>query len=159
MQALPTRIVPAGQEMQVPSWQIISVPQLVPFIAFVPVSMQTAAPLLQVSVPVWHLLLGVHGDPALQATQAPWLHTCPFPQAMPLGASPLAAQTGAPVVQAILPVLQGIPASSQDMSAVQGVHSPAALQTRLLPQVLPVALARPVSMQLAMPPAQVSVPS
>jgi hypothetical protein len=48
-------------------------PQLVPFGADMPVSVQTGAPVAQDSLPVWHLLDGVQEPPSLHVSQPPEL--------------------------------------------------------------------------------------
>jgi hypothetical protein len=105
------------QGAQVPLLQTMFVPQAVPLGAFVPVSVHIGAPLSQVSAPTWHLLAGTQLDPALQATQVPWLHTRPSPQALPFGASPANTHMGPPLLQSIFPSLQASLAMSQAMPA------------------------------------------
>jgi hypothetical protein len=147
------------QGEQVPLLQYWLLPHMVPLRAFMPVSMQTGVPVVQLSLPTWHVLVGVQSAPSLQVTQLPWLHTWFMPQALPASASPAMAHTGAPVVHSILPSLQGWPATSQGMSAWQATHSPVALQTLSAPQPVPAGRFFMASVQVTLPPAQLSVPS
>jgi hypothetical protein len=77
LHALPggEQATPAVQETHVPPLQTRLVPQLVPFPTDAPVSVQVAAPLLQLSVPTWQGLAGVQGVPLVQATQLPFEQT------------------------------------------------------------------------------------
>jgi len=60
----------------------------------------------------------------------------PLPQDMPFGWSPLAVQTGAPVVQVIPPVRQGLPETVQAVPTTQSAQRPS-LQTLSSPQMVP----------------------
>lgn len=51
--------------------QTMSVPHEVPAVTFVPVSLHVGDAPEQVSIPVWHWLVGVQAAPAWQVTQAP----------------------------------------------------------------------------------------
>jgi hypothetical protein len=68
-------------------------------------------------------------------------------------------QTGAPVLQLIIPVRQGLPAIEQAIPALQSAHVPVALQTLFGPQVVPAAAGVPLSVHVAVPVEQTSVPS
>jgi hypothetical protein len=94
----------------------------------------------------------------VQLTHWPSLHTWLLPHALPFGATPVSTQTGAPVVQAILPALH-VSGRSQGMSATQATHSPVALQTLSVPQLSPGGRARALSLQTGTAPAQSRVPS
>jgi len=96
--------------------------------------------------------------PAVHVTQTPTLQTWFVPHVIPSGALPDSVQTGAPVVQLITPVRQGFPVIAQAIPALQSTHVPVALQTLFAPQAVPAAAAVPLSVQVAMPVAQVSVP-
>ncbi len=62
----------------------------------------------------------------------------PVPQAIPFGWFPLSVQTGAPVVQATIPIRQGCPEREQAVPAVHETQAPL-LHTRLVPQAVPLA--------------------
>ena len=81
----------------------------------------TASPPVQVSVPVWQRLVGSHAAPAWQATHAPAWQTMPVPHAVPFGLLSVSVQTGAPVVQTMVPTRQGLLATSQAMPAWHAV--------------------------------------
>ena len=74
---------PAVQAPQAPLLQTLFVPHDVPFATF-PVSAQTDIPVTQEVAPVWHAVAGVQEAPAVQAPQAPLLHTMFVPQTVPL---------------------------------------------------------------------------
>jgi len=96
--------------------------------------------------------------PALQATQAPLpLQTMPVPQALPADLLPKSTQTGAPVWQLVMPVLQAVGLVEQFAFAVHAVHAPDPLQTMLVPQPVPPGLAAS-STQVCAPVAQDVVP-
>jgi hypothetical protein len=80
--------VPSVHATQVPLLQTMLSPHELPFATFLVESTQLAIPALQESVPVWHLLVGVHAMPALQLTHIPALQTLPISHASPLGALP-----------------------------------------------------------------------
>lgn len=101
---------PGMQEVQVPVLQkrLFIVPHGAPSMSDVPRSVQTAAPVEQDRVPLWHALAGVQGPPLLQVTQAPALQTIPLvpaTQAIPVGLFPLSTQTDEPVEHEVTPVL------------------------------------------------------
>jgi hypothetical protein len=78
------QVAPAVQAVQAPPLQTRLAPQLVPFATGACVSEQTGAPVLQVLVPAWQRLLGVHASPAWQAVHAPApLQTRLVPQLVP----------------------------------------------------------------------------
>jgi hypothetical protein len=108
--------------------------------------------------PAWHGLVGVQARPAVHATHAPALHTMLVPQAVPFWTFPASTQTGAPVLQVIAPLRQGRPEMAQVASAVHSPHVPVALQTRLLPHVVPAATFTPVSVHCGVPVVHDSVP-
>jgi hypothetical protein len=108
-----------------------------------------AVPSAHVCVPVAHevtplkqaLGLPVQDEPAVQATHAPLpSHTMSLPQADPAARLPKSRQTGAPVWQLTMPVLQGVGLVVQFALAVQVMQVPDPLQTMLLPQAVPPAL-------------------
>jgi hypothetical protein len=84
------------------------VPQLVPAVSGVPLSMQVGVPPVHEIMPVWHGLVGTHDAPCWQATHAPFAHTIPEPQPVPSGLLPVSVQTGLPVVQEIVASLHAV---------------------------------------------------
>lgn len=68
----------------------------------------------------------------------------PVPHEIPFARLPFSVQTGAPVVQALVPVRHGL-VGVQVLPAMQTEHVPL-LQTRFVPQTVPFACAVPVSM-------------
>jgi hypothetical protein len=109
------------QGEQLPLLQYRFVPQPVPLATFIPPSIHSGTPLVQESVPVWHLLLGVQGAPAMQLMQMPLLQTRLVPQVLPSAAGPVSTHTEAPLLQSVLPTLQGS-ARSQVAPAAQSAH-------------------------------------
>src|SRR6185369_16221766 len=71
--------------------------------------------------------------------QAPLWQTIPFPQTVPLGALPDSMQTGAPVLQAVIPLLHGLPGTAQSLPATHATQAPWPLQTRSVPHDVPAA--------------------
>jgi hypothetical protein len=138
--------------------QTWSVPHAVPAATFVPVSAQVGAAPEQTSVPVWHLLVGVQAPPIWQVAQVPAWQTMPLPHVVPFGLLSTSVQTGAPVVQAILPTRQGLPVGSHAMSAVQLSQLPL-WQTMFMPHSVPLASVSVSSMHDLTPPSrQTNVP-
>jgi hypothetical protein len=89
--------------------------------------------------------VGTHDPPPLQATQLPELQTIPLPHVVPLGWLPDSMQTGDPVAQDVVPVLQTFCGWQLDPAA-QLTQVPA-LQTLSVPHETPLASALPVSVQ------------
>jgi hypothetical protein len=143
---------------QRPLRQTMFVPQGLPSPTLLPVSVHWAAPLAQLSVPVWHLLAGGQAMPATQATHRPSPHTLPIPQPFPFWALPEGLHTGAPVVHSSLPVLHGS-LTGQASPATHAMHTPLGLQTLSVPQEPPAAIDLPVSLHFGLPPAHSRVPS
>ena len=103
-----TQAVPEVHDTQTPALHTRLVPHIVPFAAFVPVSVHTAVPVEQLVVPVWHRLTGVHEAPVAHATQLPVRHTIPAPHAVPFARlAPVSVHTGLPVEQLVEPEWQG----------------------------------------------------
>ena len=75
----------------------------------------------------------------MQATQLPALQTMLVPQTVPFGASPDSMQTGVPVLQAMVPLRQGLPGTTQSMPGAQAAHAPVAPQTMSVPHDVPAA--------------------
>jgi hypothetical protein len=142
------------QAAQLPLLQYRPVPQPLPLAAF-PVSRHCEAPVVQVVVPTLQAD-GVQAMFAVQATQSPSLQTMPLPQLRPLGALPDSRPCEVPVVQLVVPVLQGLPVS-HDTFAVQDEQVPL-LHTRLVPQLVPLVTLRPVSVHSGVPVVQDRVP-
>ena len=78
-------------------------------------------------------MAGTQLSPAEQVTHTPPLHTLPVPHDVPLATLPESRQTGAPVLQVIVPLRQGLPATVQLAPAMQAVQVPDALHTMLVP--------------------------
>ena len=74
---------PAVQTPQTPPLQTLFVPHAVPF-ATSPVCAQTEVPVTQEVTPVRQTFAGVQATPAVQAPQAPLLHTRFVPHTVPL---------------------------------------------------------------------------
>ena len=87
----------------------------------------------------------------------PW-QTMSVPQTAPLGALPDSMQTGAPVLQAMVPRLHGFPGGVQIVPATQAAQAPPALQTMSVPHEVPAATLVPLSMHAGAVPVQTSVP-
>ena len=94
----------------------------------------------------------------MHATQAPALHTMLVPQLVPFWTFPDSTHTGAPVLQVVVPVRQGLPATVQLAPTVQSPHAPAALQTRLAPHAVPAGTFVPASVHCGVPVVHDSVP-
>ena len=96
---------PAVHAVHVPLLHTWLVPQVVPLATDVPVSVQTGKPVAQLTVPVWHTLVGVHAAPAEHAEHVPLSQTRLVPQAVPLDTDvPVSVHTATPVVHTTLPV-------------------------------------------------------
>jgi hypothetical protein len=61
-------VLPAVHAMHVPLLQTSLLPQVVPFLAFIPVSVHWGVPVLQSVVPVWQAFVGVHDAPVMHAS-------------------------------------------------------------------------------------------
>ena len=114
--------MPATHAAQVPvAPHTMSVPQEVPAATLVLVSVHVGAAPEQTSVPVWHRFVGVQAPPAWQVAHVPAWQTIPVPHAVPFGLLSVSVQTGAPVVQTMLPTRHGLPVTSH---AMPSVHAP-----------------------------------
>ena len=91
----------------------------------------------QTVAPPWHGLAGTQLNPGVQATQTPPLHTLPVPHDAPFATLPESRQTGAPVLQVIMPLRQGLPATVQLAPSVQATQVPDPLHTMLVPHDVP----------------------
>jgi hypothetical protein len=136
--------VPPVHETHIPERHTRLAPQVVPSAIEAAVSVQTATPVSQASVPLWHGLVGAQVVPAVQLTQAPLVQTLLVPHPVPAGALPTAMQTGAPLVHEMTPVLHG----SEGWQMVPVAHetqAPAALQTLSVPHDVPLGSMLPLS--------------
>jgi hypothetical protein len=148
-------VVPVWQTLPpglhcVPDWQAPHVPllqtacidprvQVVPF-ASCPVCVQTAEPVLQLTVPVRQgLPPGRHDDPLLQATHPPSLHTSLVPQGWPLGTAVAASgsQNDEPVPHVVRAVWHWLPPGLQFEPVVQELQLPWPSQTWFRPHEVP----------------------
>jgi hypothetical protein len=151
------QLAPAVHATQAPLLQTRLVPHVVPLTRFLPVSEQVIAG-EQACVPAWHGFAGVQGSPTVHDTQLPELHTMFVPHEVPLATFPDSAQTGAPVLQVVVPVRHGLPLTAQLAPTVQSAQAPVALQTLFVPQPVPAATSVPASVQTGVPVVQASVP-
>jgi len=159
MFGLPVHDWPAVHETHAPEpLQTMLVPQLVPA-DLLPPSTQVCVPVEHDVVPFLQMLgLVVQAPPAVQETHMPApLQTMFVPQLVPAAVLPPSMQVIAPVEQVVMPVLQVVGLPLHDWPAVQATHEPAPLQTMLVPQLTPGALALP-SLQVIAPVAQDVVP-
>jgi len=138
---------PAVQGTQLPELQTWFVPQLVPLLISVPVSMQVGLPVVQICVPAWHGLLGAQATPDVHGTQLPSLQTWLLPHVVPFAMFPVSAQTAVPVTHEFTPVLH-LFAGWQLEPETQSMHVPAELHTLFVPQVVPATRFLPVSEQV-----------
>ena len=102
--------------------------------------------------------MGVHASPAVQETQVPELQTMFVPHEVPLAMFAASTQTGAPVLQAVVPVRQGLPVTAQIAPCLQSTQMPVALQTLSGEQLVPTARFVPLSVQVGVPVEQASAP-
>jgi hypothetical protein len=138
-------VAPAVHGTQLPVLHTWFIPQPVPLATAVPVSWQVALPVVQVSVPVWHGLVGVQAPPAAHAMQAPLLQTRLglVPHVVPFATFPVSAHTEMPVTHDVAPVRHGF-VGWQLAPAVHAPQTPL-LQTRLVPHTVPLTRFLPVS--------------
>jgi hypothetical protein len=159
LQGLATwQLVPAAQAEHVPALHTLSTPHAVPLATETPVSTQPIEGEHTVA-PTWHEFVGTHDTPSLQGMHAPPLHTESDRHLTPSGALPDSMQTGSPVLQAVLPIRHGLPATMQLDPAAQATQLPVELQTMFLPQATPVPVRVPVSRQAGIAGAQSSPPT
>ncbi len=151
------QLTPAVQEPQVPLSHTLFVPQVVPLERFCPVSEQVIAG-EQTVMPAWQALDAVQASPAVQATHAPALQTMLVPHEVPLATFPDCVQTGAPLLQTVVPVWQGALEIEQLAPAWQLTQLPVAPQTLFVPQLVPAETSFPLSLQTGVPVEQASVP-
>jgi len=114
------------------------VPQLVPSVWNVPASWQVGAPVAHEVAPPWHgLASGTQAAPAVQALHTPPPQTRFVPQLVPSATgAEVSEQTGAPVLQAMVPAWQTL-TGVQEVPAAHGTQPPAPSQTLFVPQLVP----------------------
>jgi hypothetical protein len=151
------QLTPALQVLHVPPLHTLFVPQVVPLARFCPVSEQAIAG-EQTVMPAWQTLDAVQASPAVQATHVPSLQTMLLPQEVPLATFPDCMQTGAPLLQTVVPVRQAAPEIEQLAPAWQLTQVPVAPQTLFVPQLVPAETSFPLSLQTGVPVEQASVP-
>jgi hypothetical protein len=138
------QLAPAVQVLQLPLLQTLLVPHTVPLTSMLPLSAQVIDGEQAVN-PAWQALVGVQASPAVHATQPPLLQTMFVPQLMPSVTFPDSTQAGVPVLQVVMPVRHGLPDTVQLAFTVQAPQAPVALQTLLVPQLVPAATMVPLS--------------
>jgi hypothetical protein len=151
------QLAPDAHDTHAPALQTRSVPHCTPLVSDWPVSLHAMLG-EQTVTPAWHGLAGTQLVPAAQAAQLPPVQTMLVPHTVPLGASEDSMQTGAPVLQAMVPRRQGFPATVQVAPAMHAPHVPVALQTMSVPQAVPAGTLLPLSLQTGAPPEQLNVP-
>jgi hypothetical protein len=88
----------------------------------------------------------------------PLVHTSFVPQGVVLGAFPVLSQTADPLAHDVCPTKHGFPLGLQAVPAVHATHAPLS-HTSLVPHAAPFAIGLPVSVHVACPPEQETVPS
>jgi hypothetical protein len=137
---------PAVHAPQTPEpLQTLFVPQLLPAVLLLAVSMQVVAPVVQDVVPSLHGLgLPEQALPAVHAPQTPEpLQTMFVPQLVPAPLLLPSMHVIAPVVQDVVPFLQAVGLVVQPVPAVQAPQTPEPLQTMFVPQLVPAPLLLP----------------
>src|SRR6185312_12807978 len=132
------QVPPAAQTTQLPALHTLSVPQVVPLDAALPVSWQVILPVSQLYVPVWHGLDGVQLPPAVQEAQVPSLQTLLVPHSVPLARFFPVSEQVMVGAQTVMPAWQALPLGVHAIPAVQETQLPS-LQTMLVPQEVPLA--------------------
>jgi hypothetical protein len=100
------QVAPVEQAAHTPLSHTWLVPQDVPFVTGVPMSVHTPTPVVHTTLPTSQGLGGVHEAPALHAAHVPLSQTWPVPHVVPLAALfavPVSVHTGVPVVQLVVP--------------------------------------------------------
>src|SRR5262252_3584582 len=147
MPGLPEQLCPCVHEPQNPlPSQTWFVPHAVPAPTFPVPSTQVDVPVRQEVTPVLHCDgLPLHMVPAVQATQLPLpLQTMLVPHAVPPVLGVPSTHVCTPVVHEVTPFRHAAPGFVvQGWPLAQTVHWPDALQTELVPQLVPGALAAP----------------
>jgi hypothetical protein len=144
------QFAPAVHAVQVPLSHTSLVPQVVPLVTLLPVSLHTGAPDVQTVVPVWHALVGVHDAPVVHPLHDPLSHTSLVPQEVPLAtAVPVSVHTETPVAHDVTPVSQLL-GGVHAVPEVHPLHAPLS-QTSPVPQLVPLLTLSPVSLHTATP--------
>ena len=151
------QLEPAAHDTHVPALQTLSVPQPAPLASALPVSVQAMLG-EQTVMPAWHGFAGTQLEPAEQVAQLPAWQTMFAPQALPFATSPDSMQTGVPVLQAMVPLRQGLPGTTQSMPCTQAPQAPVALQTMSVPHDVPAVTFVLVSVHDGAAPEQTSAP-
>jgi hypothetical protein len=112
----------------------------------------------QAVMPAWQTLDAVQASPAVQATHVPPLQTMLVPQEVPFATFPDCVQTGAPLLQTVVPVRQGALEIEQLAPTWQLTQIPVVPQTLFVPQLVPAATSLLLSLQTGVPVPQASVP-
>lgn len=100
----------------------------------------------------------MQASPAVQATHVPPLQTMLVPQEVPFATFPDCVQTGAPLLQTVVPVRQGALEIEQLAPTWQLTQIPVVPQTLFVPQLVPAATSLLLSLQTGVPVPQASVP-
>jgi hypothetical protein len=152
------QVAPVVHALHAPLSQTSFVPQEVPLVAAIPVSVQADAPVVHDVIPVWQAFAGVHARPAVQGTHAPLLHTAFVPHDVPsVAAFPLSVHVDEPEAHDVVPVWQAF-AGVQERPVVQAAQVPP-LHTWFVPHESPFVAGVPVSVQVATPLAHDVVPT
>src|SRR5262245_11927513 len=96
--------------------------------------------------------------PIWQGAQLPPLQTMSAPQGVPLGRSADSMQTGAAVLQAMVPVRHALPGTLQAMPCMQGAQVPLTAHTMSVPHGVPAGTLVFASLHVGVAPEQTSVP-
>jgi hypothetical protein len=149
---------PAVQALQVPALQTMLLPHDVPLAALAIASTHTGCPVEQEIPPAWHGSAGLQGAPPVHATHWPEEQTRLVPQGVPSTALvTVSTHVEWPVEQDVAPVWHRF-SGTQPRLDVQAMHAPA-LQTMLVPHVVPLPAGVFVSVHVATPPAhELTVP-
>jgi hypothetical protein len=152
---------PAVQAEHRPPLHTMSAPQVVPFGSGAAAwSTQSWVPVLQEVMPVRHVSGFVaQASPAVQEEQVPALHTRFVPQLVPLTLSAPSMHVEAPVEQEVTPSLQSVSGFVMQARPVVQAEQAPALQTMLVPQLVPFAICVGVSTQTCVPVEQEVVPA
>jgi hypothetical protein len=147
---------PAVHATHVPPLQTMFAPHAAPFGAFATPA-HTDVPVAHEVVPVWQGFdPGLHGTPAVHATQPPLSQTSLVPHDVPLATFVAPVHVVVPVAHDVVALWQTLPPGLHAWPAVHVPHWPA-LHTWLLPQDVPSAT-WPVCVQTALPVEQETTP-
>jgi hypothetical protein len=150
--------VPDMHAMQLPLRHTMFVPQLVPSLAAVPVSVQLMLPPMHTVLPTWQGLpggVGVQGAVFVHGLHAPERQYSFIPHWVPSRAGPIGVQTGPPVAHTTFDCSQAL-ASLQSAPIAHPTHVPP-LHTAPASHMIP-SIAVPEGEQERTPPSQFSMP-